>query len=48
MYVSLDPNEKEENPYAQIMAQNETLKNNLLFSNTNANNDKLFKCAPPE
>lgn len=48
MYVTLDPNDKWENPYSNIIAKNESLKNNLLFSNTSSDDDKIFKCAPPE
>lgn len=48
MYIKLDPEEKWENPYASIMAQNQNLLNSLLFSNVWWTDKSLFKCAPPE
>lgn len=55
MYIKLDPEEKWENPYADIIAQNIALNTSLFSYNlteswdTATNNwDEMFKCAPPD
>lgn len=48
MYVKLDPEDKWENPYASIMAQNQNIYNTTMLSNTDTQDDSSFKCSPPE
>ena len=55
MYITLDPENKWENPYADIISQNLQINSDLLSSNIlwvdkeNENNTaRVFKCAPPE
>ncbi|MDD5769409.1 MAG: hypothetical protein PHE25_00425 [Candidatus Gracilibacteria bacterium] len=50
MYVKLDPNEKADNPFSDIIANNSILNNYLLGvrSTTSNNGGANFKCAPPE
>ncbi len=52
MYVKLDPEEKAENPYSEVLSKNSTLSTQLLGSNIwiseNLGNEWVFQCAPPE
>lgn len=50
MYVKLDPEDKGENPYANIIANNLKLNSALLWNNGKSKKDNKwnFKCAPPE
>ncbi len=48
MYVKLDPEEKGENPYLDIIAANQNLNNYLLSIKDVDDGEALFKCAPPE
>jgi len=55
MYVTLDPENKGENPYADIVSQNLQLNADLFSSNIlseekhkESDVEGIFKCAPPE
>ncbi len=51
MYIWLDPESKWENPYSDIVWQNQDLSAKLLWLNVstdNSHDDWVFKCAPPE
>nr|MDD3720153.1 VCBS repeat-containing protein [Candidatus Gracilibacteria bacterium] len=50
MYIKIDPESKNANPYADIMAKNATLNNLLLGLNAGnlVDQSKLFKCGPPD
>lgn len=53
MYILLDPEAKNQNPYSDIIAKNQSLRSSLIWSNTNSTLEKnykewTFKCAPPE
>ena len=51
MYIKFDPEEKGQNPYAGIIAQNITLNSYLGVANIKTpthNSDGTFKCGPPD
>lgn len=50
MYIKMDPESKNINPYADIMWDNASLYNMLLWLNVwdDKNEEKLFKCWPPD
>ncbi|MCD5380636.1 VCBS repeat-containing protein, partial [Candidatus Gracilibacteria bacterium] len=54
MYVTLDPEGKGENPYAEIVSQNLLVNSDLMSANLGLSNedesddDGKFNCAPPE
>ncbi len=55
MYVTLDPENKGENPYADIISQNLQINSDLFSSNilsaereNEGEDEGIFKCAPPE
>ena len=49
MYIKMDPEQKGENPFADILTQNQELDNKLLNLNiTNDQDNSNNKCSPPE
>lgn len=51
MFVWLDPEAKNSNPYTDVISKNQDLSTKLLWLNiwtSKTNNESLFKCAPPE
>lgn len=48
MYIKMDPEDKDENPYAQLMADNQDINNKLISIKNETKSNSNSMCAPPE
>jgi len=53
MYIKIEPEDKNTNPYADILAKNAVLDSNILSTkilkaDMNIKNEKVFNCSPPD